>query len=69
MTQEQANKIERGRLDKDEATIHYSRPYDYLNVSDRKDLMKLFFFFGFLQSEFLENIFERIVPLNEHAPH
>lgn len=58
MTIEQAAKIEKRKLGRDKATIHYSRPYDYMDVLDREDLMKLFFKFGFMQSEFLENIFK-----------
>lgn len=61
MTKEQAAKIEKRKLGSDKATIHYSRPYDYMVLSDREDLMKLFFMFGFMQSEFLENIFKEAV--------
>lgn len=59
ITPDQADRIERSKLDRNEAKIIYSRPYDYMHSTDRKIILKLFFLFGFMQSEFLGKIFER----------
>ena len=34
--------------------IHYSRPYDFMDATDRSELLKALFWFGFVQSSEFE---------------
>lgn len=69
ITLTQAIKLEKHRLESEKATIHYSRPYDFMDVRDREHILELFFMFGFMQSDFLENIFSGSSWFDEHALH
>ncbi|KAK3107704.1 hypothetical protein FSP39_020465, partial [Pinctada imbricata] len=43
--------IEKDRLPKEmKSTILYTKPYDFMDAQDRKEILELLFWFGYLQS-------------------
>jgi hypothetical protein len=55
ISQEHYQRIkEKGKVDSNtKATISYTRPYDFLNVDDRLDIMEALFWFGIVQSKYI----------------
>ena len=44
--------IQNGEVPTTEAVIFHTRPYDYMNAADRKEIYEHMFWFGFLQSSY-----------------
>ncbi|KAK3107466.1 hypothetical protein FSP39_015199 [Pinctada imbricata] len=44
--------MEKGEIDSTEAIIFYTRPFDYLNATDRQEIYEHMFWFGFIQSSY-----------------
>jgi hypothetical protein len=43
--------VTKGKVDKTHrAVISYTRPYDFMDVSDRQEILEPLFWFGFVQS-------------------
>lgn len=40
---------------KNKARISYTRPFDYMDIRDRHEILELFFWFGFVQSKVNRN--------------
>lgn len=48
--------LEKGEaVDTNKATISYTRPFDFMDAYDRHEILELFFWFGFVQSNAYRN--------------